>query len=123
MEFRLTPPDPKFTAVTFTTQLLSAIKKQRDESRSGKEALTSQSFRLPVRLRDEFKDACERHNISQSQILRELLEAVVPLLLTDQKPAMEPQQGELQHFMELLRMALPQVVGAPGTPTSGSGTR
>jgi hypothetical protein len=63
----------------------------------------------------------ERHSVSQSTVLVSLLEAVVPMMLTDEKSVVD-QSGELQHFVELLRVALPQILNSP-RPGQQQGTR
>jgi hypothetical protein len=90
-----------------------------DQSRKGKEPLTALTFRLPARLQRDLKVGCERHSVSQSTVLVSLLEAVVPMMLTDEKPVVD-QSGELQHFVELLRVALPQILNSPRPGQQGT---
>lgn len=122
MDFRLTPPDPKTTTLTFTSQLLSGIKNEHAANRGRREITTVMSFRLPSHLLEDFRKGCEKQNITQSAVLVGLLRAVVPVLQADPTPPPPTQPGaeELQHFVELLRMALPQVVSTSGPQTPGT---
>jgi hypothetical protein len=125
MDFNLKPPDPKVTSMTFASQLLTGLKQKIDDSRSGKEPLASMSFRLEPELLKNFKKGCARHHIPQSRVLVAMMEAVVPIMLADPQPPQSStvQAEDLQRFTELLRMALPQLVNAPGPGSDSSGSR
>jgi hypothetical protein len=119
MNLNLTPPESKVASATFTSQLIAGIKTKIEQGRKGKEPLTALTFRLPARLQRDLKAGCERHGVSQSTVLVSLLEAVVPMMLTDEKPVVD-QSGELQHFVELLRVALPQILNSPRPGQQGT---
>lgn len=114
MDSRLLSPDPKVTAAAFTKHLLEGIKAKEDETTRSKEPLIPWTFRSPNSVLEDLKKAAKKHNTTMTAIVLAALADVLPVLLTDGPPTRN-QEAELQHFVELLRQALPQVIAAPQT--------
>ena len=104
-------PDRKVTAAAFTRNLLKGIKEQEAEASKSRERNIPWTFRAPNGVLVNLKKAADKHNTTMTKIVLAALDEVLPALLSDEPPAAS-QSAELQHFTEMLRQALPQLVGA-----------